>query len=70
MKILAEVFGLEDGEYRRRNAFWSAYSLAELARSVGAGDEVADRISELKATYDDLSTTYQASKGTADIPLS
>ena len=28
LKILKEVFGVDDGGYRRSNAFWTAYSIA------------------------------------------
>lgn len=71
LKILAEVFGLEDGEYRRQNAFWDAYSLAEVAAAQPAekAADAAARVEALKVTYDELSSTYQSSKGSADIPL-
>jgi tRNA(Arg) A34 adenosine deaminase TadA len=33
LKILKEVFGLDPGEYRRTNAFWTAYSITDLIES-------------------------------------
>ena len=30
LRILKEVFGVDDGGYRRSNAFWTAYSIATL----------------------------------------
>ena len=33
LKILEEVFGLNDGNYRRRNAYWTAYSIPLRTRS-------------------------------------
>jgi len=33
LRILKEVFGLDDGGYRRSNAFWTAYSIPELVES-------------------------------------
>src|SRR6218665_4155214 len=33
LKILKEVFGLEPGGYRRSNAFWNAYALADLVEA-------------------------------------
>ena len=32
LKILKEVFGVEDGGYRRSNEFWTAYSIARSGR--------------------------------------
>ncbi len=32
LKILQEVFGVENGAYRRENAFWKARALADLVR--------------------------------------
>jgi tRNA(Arg) A34 adenosine deaminase TadA len=33
LRILKEVFGVDDGGYRRSNAFWTAYSLAALVEA-------------------------------------
>ena len=43
--ILKEVFGLEPGGYRRTNAFWTAYSIADLidVRGRAAARRVAAR---------------------------
>jgi tRNA(Arg) A34 adenosine deaminase TadA len=71
LKILAEVFGVENGAYRRRNAFWTAQSLADLAAAAPSGEReaLAARMDALAATYAALSATYQAHKSEADIPL-
>ena len=31
LKILADVFGVENGDYRRRNGFWTSHDLSALA---------------------------------------
>jgi len=71
LKILKEVFGLEPGGYRRKNAFWNAFALADLV-------EVADEPEKAKmqaqwerinATYASLSDTYQSTKDDNAIPL-
>ena len=67
LKILHEVFGIEKGAYARENAFWRSRSVDELAGSADA--TVTDRMSRLRATYDQLSAIYQASKGSSSIPL-
>ena len=59
LKILEEVFGLNDGNYRRRNAYWTAYSIPELRQQE---QRIRDR-------YARLSDQYQEAKGNNDIPL-
>ncbi len=71
LKILAEVFGLEDGQYNRRNAYWSCWSIRD---EIGRLDdperrrlgEWADRLDKL---YEALSGTYQESRSASAIPL-
>ena len=67
LRILREVFGIENGAYVRDNAFWRSRSVDELAGREDAG--VADRLSRIRTTYDQLSALYQASKGGSGIPL-
>lgn len=72
LKILQEVFKVEDGNYARRNAFWTCRSLSQLSDEIG-GDEAGARaaqIASIRAAYDEMSATYQASKSDHDIPLS
>ena len=71
LKILKEVFGLEPGGYRRNNAFWRSASLAELIVATPADEqaELKAQDARIRATYDQLSSAYQASKTDNDIPL-
>jgi tRNA(Arg) A34 adenosine deaminase TadA len=71
LKILKEVFGLEPGGYRRQNAFWKSFWVADLAAQAAPGHraELATRIDAIKAAYAEMSETYQASKGGNAIPL-
>lgn len=71
LKILKEVFGLEPGGYRRSNAFWNSYFIADL---VEAADEPAktklrEQTSRIKAVYNRLSNSYQSGKSDNNIPL-
>ncbi|AJD41181.1 nucleoside deaminase [Rhizobium sp. SEMIA 4085] len=71
LKILKEVFGLEPGGYRRHNAFWNSFAIADLIESE---DEplktgLKARAAGIKARYDALSDIYQASKDANAIPL-
>ena len=70
--ILKELFGLEPGAYRRSNAFWTAYSLADLVESEDEPlrSELRAQTSRIKERYATLSDRYQESKGDNDIPLS
>lgn len=66
LRILSEVFRIENGDYARQNAFWTSRGLDELA---GADPTLLARIGALRARYDALSAVYQASKVDNDIPL-
>ncbi len=72
LKILQEVFKIEDGNYARQNAFWTCQSLSKLSDEIG-GDEAdarAAQIAVIRTAYDEMSATYQATKSDNDIPLS
>lgn len=71
LKILKEVFGLEPGGYRRSNAFWRSFAIAELAEIAAPGhkSEFATRIDAIKAAYAEMSDAYQSSKDDNAIPL-
>ncbi|MBB3645626.1 tRNA(Arg) A34 adenosine deaminase TadA [Rhizobium sp. BK619] len=71
LKILKEVFGLEPGGYRRQNAFWSSFAVADLVETEEAQLKTAltAQTARIKARYDALSSTYQSSKSANDIPL-
>ncbi|MEP4380360.1 MAG: nucleoside deaminase [Alphaproteobacteria bacterium] len=72
LKILQEVFRIDDGNYARKNAFWTCQSLSALSDEIG-GDSVGARaaqIAAIRAAYDEMSATYQATKSDNDIPLS
>ncbi|RFB94633.1 tRNA-specific adenosine deaminase [Rhizobium leguminosarum bv. trifolii] len=71
LKILKEVFGLEPGGYRRQNAFWNSFAIADLVETEEAQlrEALKAQTVRIKARYDALSTTYQSSKIANDIPL-
>jgi tRNA(Arg) A34 adenosine deaminase TadA len=71
LKILKEVFGLEPGGYRRQNAFWNSFAIADLVETEEAMRKTAmkTQTARIKARYDALSTSYQSSKSANDIPL-
>lgn len=71
LKILKEVFGLEPGGYRRSNAFWNSYFIADLveAEAEPLRSRMKDQTARIKAAYDALSSDYQSSKDDNNIPL-
>lgn len=71
LKILKEVFRLDPGGYNAENAYWKSYSIRKLARTMPQADRarLEARMDAISKRYDELSGTYQASKGGNDIPL-
>ncbi len=71
LKILKEVFGVDDGEYRRSNAFWTAYSIADSGRdrTRAAAHQLREQDKRIRDVYAALSEQYQLSKGNNDIPF-
>ncbi|NKB48519.1 MAG: nucleoside deaminase [Alphaproteobacteria bacterium] len=71
LKILKEVFKIDNGAYGRTNAYWTSHSLLALVDELpeAAQASLLARVQALEGVYRDLSDTYQASKGDTDIPL-
>ncbi|KGD94424.1 nucleoside deaminase [Rhizobium sp. YS-1r] len=71
LKILKEVFGLEPGGYRRQNAFWNSYFIADLVESEDEllRGRLKAQTARIKATYQRLSDSYQSGKTENNIPL-
>ncbi len=71
LKILKEVFGVEQGAYVRDNAFWTSHSIAAMINELSDSERAAqqDRMAKVAEAYAELSATYQASRQESDIPL-
>lgn len=72
LMINKEIWRVDNGEYDHKNHYWSAWSLVELIESCDEPDRsrLRDRVEHLRGVYDELSDTYQQSKGSgAEIPL-
>ncbi len=72
IRINEEVFRVADGEYDHKNHYWSAWHLVELVDGCDESprSRLQDRIATLRTVYDELSATYQSTKGDgAEIPL-
>jgi tRNA(Arg) A34 adenosine deaminase TadA len=72
IRLNEEIWRVKDGEYDHMNRYWCAWHIPDLIETT-ATDARADltrRVADLAATYDELSTIYQTSKGSgAEIPL-
>ena len=71
LRILKEVFGVDDGGYQRSNAFWTAHSIPEMVESEAEPlrTQLREQQNSIRTRYDELSAQYQESKGDNDIPL-
>ena len=71
LKILKEVFGVEDGQYRRSNAFWTAYSIGALVETEPEPQrtKLREQDRRIRDVYAALSEQYQSSKADNDIPF-
>ena len=71
LRILHEVFGLEPGGYRHRNAYWTAYAIPELVADEPQSrrDALLEQERRIRARYGALSREYQGSKADNQIPL-
>jgi tRNA(Arg) A34 adenosine deaminase TadA len=71
LRILKEVFGVDNGNYRHSNAFWTARSVATLidAEPEPQRAELREQNQRIRDVYAALSRQYQDSKGDNDIPL-
>ena len=71
LRILHEVFGLDPGGYRHRNAYWTAYAIPELVADEPQSrrDALLEQEQRIRARYGALSREYQDSKADNQIPL-
>ena len=71
LKILKEVFGVEDGDTGASNAFWTAYSIRSLVKTEPEPPRITLQQQEqrIRDGYAELSDQYQLSKGNNDIPF-
>jgi tRNA(Arg) A34 adenosine deaminase TadA len=71
LRILAEVFGLPPGGYRRQNAFWTGRAIRPLIAALPAAERapLEARAAAIVGHYQALSDAYQAGKAGNTIPL-
>ena len=71
LKILKEVFKVNNGEYNRENLYWKSNSIKVLIEKLSTlkKKKFMSQLEEIKKSYINLSNKYQASKNENFIPL-
>lgn len=71
LRILEQVFGCADGNYRPTNDYWKSHDIVRLIESWDGPerDPLRERVARLRSRYATMSETYQRSKGAGEIPL-
>jgi tRNA(Arg) A34 adenosine deaminase TadA len=72
IRLNEEIWRVKDGEYDHKNRYWCAWHIRALIDGCPPGERegLTRRAAELTTTYAELSSIYQASKGSgAEIPL-
>lgn len=71
LKILKEVFKINNGEYNKENSYWKSNSIKMLIEELSTlkKEKFMNQLEEIKKSYIILSNKYQASKNENFIPL-
>ena len=71
LKILKEVFKVNNGEYNKENSYWKSNSIKMLIEELSTlkKEKFMNQLEEIKKSYIILSNKYQASKNNNLIPL-
>ena len=71
LKILKEVFNIDNGEYTSKNYYWKSYNLNDLVIKLSKIEqkEIIPILENIKNTYKSLSDKYQLFKKNNKIPL-
>ena len=71
LNILQEVFKIKDGEYSKNNSYWKSFSIIDQIKENQDSNNhhLIKKIDKIKQLYSDLSTQYQNTKISNNIPL-
>ena len=71
LKILKEVFKVNNGEYNKENSYWKSHNIHMLIEKLSSlkKEKFMNQLEEIKKSYIILSNKYQASKNENFIPL-
>ena len=71
LNILKEVFSIDAGNYNKENKYWKSYSIVDQIKDNEEPNNhnFIEKIDKIKLLYEELSTEYQNSKISNNIPL-
>jgi hypothetical protein len=71
LKILKEVFKVNNGEYNKENSYWKSHNINMLIKNLSSlkKEKFINQFKEIKQNYIALSNKYQLSKNENFIPL-
>lgn len=72
LRMHEEIFNVKDGKYRKKNLYFNSWSVSDLIAMCPSDSRKGfeTRLEAIRKAYDDMSETYQKSKGQgAEIPL-
>ncbi len=71
LKILKEIFKINDGNYNKENFYWKSHNINHLIEDLShpKKETFINEFKEIKKSYINLSNRYQASKSENSIPL-
>ena len=71
LKILKEVFKVDNGEYNKENSYWKSHNINMLIEELSSSkkEKFINQIKDIKKNYIKLSNKYQLSKHENFIPL-
>ena len=71
LKILKEVFKINDGEYNKENSYWKSQNINLLVENLPSSkkEKILNKLDEIKNKYKALSNQYQENKDGNAIPL-
>ena len=71
LKILKEVFKINDGEYNKENSYWKSQNINLLVENLPSSKKeiILNKLDEIKNKYKALSDQYQENKDGNSIPL-
>ena len=71
LKILKEVFKINNGEYNKENSYWKSHNIDMLIENLSSSkkEKFISQLKEIKKNYIALSNKYQMSKNKNFIPL-
>ena len=71
LRILKEVFKINQGNYNKENSYWKSYSIIEKINLMNDPEytELNKKVKKINEIYSDLSDLYQKIKSKNNIPL-